>query len=205
MTRDARFGLVLFAACNSQPPISAAPAPAPDPPPSHSPSASASPPPPAVLATPRSYAALCPELASALAADADADADAGAARPPTATDLMVSAKMKTTKKEFIASIAVPAKRIDREVFRMSTEGDPLQCCSRATADALDVTCHFGGIDIIELHARASVEGDAVVIRWCKANLSTGERMDRGEERVPRGGSHAWFGASTPACAPKLPQ
>lgn len=118
---------------------------------------------------------------------------------------MVSAKLRTVKKDFVASIAVPAKRVDREVFRMGTEGDPFQCCSRATVDALDVACNFSGVDVIEAHARASVEDGDVVIRWCKANLTSGERMDQGEERVPRGGAHAWFGASTPECAPKMPQ
>jgi hypothetical protein len=117
---------------------------------------------------------------------------------------MVSAKLRTVKKDFVASIAVPAKRVDREVFRMGTAGDPFQCCSRATVDALDVTCNFSGVDIIEAHARASVEGGSVVIRWCKADISTGARLDEGEARVSTGGAHAWFGASTPACAPKIP-
>ena len=185
-------------------------APSPSPPPpapapasaSASVSASASPPTPSLPSvTPHSYASLCPELASALIADADA----AASRPPTATDLMVSAKMKTVKKDFVASIAVPAKKIDREVFRMGTEGDPFQCCSRGTVDALDVTCNFSGVDVIEAHARASVEGATVVIRWCKADLSTGSRINQGEERVKTGGSHVWFGASTPACASNMPQ
>ena len=164
-------------------------------------SASASATPPLPSLTPHSYTSLCPDLAAALVADADA----GPGRPPTATDLMVSAKMRTVKNDFVASIAVPAKRVDREVFRMGAAGDPFQCCSRAIGDALDVTCNFSGIDIIEAHARASVEGDSVVIRWCKADLSTGSRINQGEERVKTGGAHVWFGASTPACAPKMPQ
>lgn len=194
--KRALFSLLL--ACT--PTTAPTPTPPPSPPASASASASApapAPSPPPVSGTPHSYASLCP--------DVPVDVDGGAARPPMATDLMVNAKLRTVKKDFVASIAVPAKRVDREVFRMGTEGDPFQCCTRASQDALDVSCMFSGIDVIEAHARATVEGDAVVIRWCKANLSTGQQVDRGEERVPRSGANAWFGASTPACAPKMPQ
>lgn len=194
MKRRAEWLLVLVA-CNSPTPSVSAPVA------SASPSASAPSPPPLPSPFAHSYEKLCPDLA-AVTSDPDAGA---AARPPMATDLMVNAKLRTTKKDFIASIAVPAQKIDREVFRMGTEGDPFQCCTRASPDTLDVTCMFSGIDVIDGRARASVEGDAVVIRWCKADLSTGSVLDKGVERVPRGGAHAWFGASTPSCAPKMPQ
>lgn len=200
--------ILLLAACNR--PTEPTPVAAPTTPPSApasasasasaSPSASASAPAPRASLHARSYDHLCPEIAGTTT-----NGDAGTSRPPTATDLMISAKTKTVKKEFVASIAIPAKRIEREVFRMGTEGDPFQCCSRATADGLDVACMFSGVDTIDGRARASVEDNEVVIRWCKANLSVGNVLDRGEDRIPRGGANAWFGASTPACAPKLPQ
>lgn len=105
---------------------------------------------------------------------------------------------------FFASIAVPSKKFDQEVFSMETDGDPFSCCSRATADGVDVTCRFSGIDEIEARGRARVEGSEVVVRWCKADLSGPNVMERGEKRVPlASGAKVAFAATTPKCTPRV--
>ncbi len=166
-----------------------------------------------VPVTAHSYEQLCPEVAAL--ADAGPPTTAPPAVPmPTAMssvappagragDVMVTARLETRGKDFVALVAARALGVERKVFSVPTVGDPYQCCTEATASELVVKCFYSGIDSIEGRAIARRDGDALVVRWCTGDLSTGSVSDRGEvKKALRAGADLRFAASTPACHPR---
>lgn len=148
---------------------------------------------------------VCPELAAEEATDAGAPQKVGidvrfrtSRTPPTKEGIVNHFESRALK----AEVVVPSRGVAREVFRM-TIADPVQCCAKAGADSLVSDCMFSGIDAVHGRSTTKREGDAIVIRWCVANLSTGQVMDRGEQKVPLpAGTPVRFVAPVPACDPK---
>ncbi len=164
-------------------------------------------PPMPVLHGGASYASLCPTIVAL--AEAGADPSTPSRHKPETTVMFRTMRRRTPSSgsapattDFVALIDAPGLLASREVFSIGAEGDPYDCCANANVDGLDVRCGLSGVVIIEGRATARREGDALVLRWCTADLSTSRVLDRGDARAPlRSGASLRFRAAARRCEP----
>jgi hypothetical protein len=79
-------------------------------------------------------------------------------------------------------LVAQALNMDRVVFESGGD-DPHQCCTTATADALTFECTFSGADLLVGSGSAVREGNELVVRFCRADLSTSSVSSRDEWRT----------------------
>lgn len=154
-----------------------------------------------------SYATLCPTVIAL-----DKAGTAASTPPPHGPESTVTFRAMRRRTppsgstpattDFVAFIDAPGVQLSREVFRIGAKGDPYECCANANADGLDVTCTFSGVVNIEGRATARREDDALVLRWCTADVSTSRVLDQGNARaLLRSGAPLRFRAPARQCEP----
>ncbi len=106
---------------------------------------------------------------------------------------------------FTAYVTASEVGLRREVFHLPFGGDPYQCCTKGGPSALTFSCMLSGVDQIESRGKVSRQGNAIVLEWCTANLSTRRVSSRGGVSVPVDPSAViTFTSRKPECAPPLP-
>ena len=83
---------------------------------------------------------------------------------------------------FTAYVTASEVGLRREVFHLPFGGDPYQCCTKGGPSALTFSCMLSGVDQIESRGKVSRQGNAIVLEWCTANLST-RRVSSGSFRL----------------------